>query len=66
MKEPQNVLEALLSEIERVKEMISGYKSLPKNAGAFASIMMADDVNRAEMDTVQIIMTLKRLREYEN
>lgn len=66
-----NLMEGLLSEIDRVKEMITEYKSLPKNAGIVAALFMEVEVEKtedaiAEMDTVQMIVSYKKLKEYEN
>jgi len=51
--------------------MVTEYRSLPRNAGAFAATMMASDINSAQNaiangDTIRMIKLLKKLREYEN
>jgi arginine repressor len=66
-----NLMEGLLTEIDRVKEMITEYKSLPKNAGMLAATMMSLDIDKARsaiagMDTIQMMASYKKLREYEN
>lgn len=65
-----NLIEGLLSEIDRVKEIIKEYESLPNNAGAFAISMMNFGIEFAKNkmiinDTVGMIQALKYLKEYE-
>lgn len=66
-----NLMEGLLDEITRVSEMIIEYRSLPKEAGRWAASMMSLEVEEARKaivneDTVQMIYSLKRLKEFEN
>lgn len=66
-----NLMEGLLSEIDRVREMITEYKSLPKNAGLFAATMMQLDIDKAreaiiEGDTIQMMVSYTKLTEHEN
>lgn len=70
-QESVNLIEALLSEIDRVKEMIPIYQELPNNAGLLTSKFMEAEIKQAETaisngDTIQMIASLKKLREYEN
>jgi hypothetical protein len=65
-----NLIEALQLEIERVKEIVEVYDSLPNNAGLFASTMMKTSIKKAEMniqfvDTVGMIQSLNDLKSYE-
>lgn len=65
-----NLIEGLHSEMDRVREIIKEYESLPNNAGAFASGMMKFHIKNAEStmatgDTVGMLMALKALQEYE-
>ena len=69
MKEEKNLIEGLQEEIQRVRDMIPGYESLPKNAGLFAITMMKSDITKAEKaisegNTVDMIVLLKALKEY--
>jgi len=70
MAEVKNLMEGLLEEMNRAREMITEYRSLPKNAGMFTSVMIQRDITRAEKaiasgDTIQMIASLKLLKEYE-
>jgi len=71
MKEEENLISGLLKEIQRVREMIPEYESLPKNAGLFAATMMKLDVINAEKamsenDTIDMIKSYNALKGYEN
>ena len=70
-KETKNLIEGLLDEMNRAREMITEYQSLPKNAGAFTCMMIQKDISRAEKaivsgDTIQMIACYKVLKEYES
>lgn len=70
-KQSVNLMEGLLQEIDRVKEMVAEYKSLPKNAGYLASVMMEQDIKNAqgsisEGDTVKMLRAFTVLQEYQN
>jgi hypothetical protein len=65
-----NLIEGLQSEINRAREIIDVYKSLPKNAGWFASAMIEASIKQAEKaiandDTIAMIKCLKDLEQYE-
>lgn len=65
-----NLIKGLHSEMNRVREIIKEYDSLPNNAGAFASGMMKISINNAEKlmaigDTIGMIRSLNDLKEYE-
>lgn len=69
-KQPDNLMDGLLSEITRVNKIIAEYKSLPKGAGMFAAGFMLIDINAAEKaiadgDTVKMIIIYKKLKEWE-
>ena len=65
-----NLIEGLQSEMNRVREIVEVYESLPKNAGAFAAIAMKFTLESAAIaintgDTVAMIKCLKDLKSYE-
>ena len=65
-----NLIEGLQEEIDRVNEIINVYDSLPKNAGAFASLSMKISIDVAKKamangDTIRMIGALSGLKEYE-
>jgi len=71
MAEVKNLIEGLLEEMDRVREMITEYKSLPKNAGLFAATMMEADIKKAEKaisegETIQMMVLYNALKQYEN
>jgi len=66
-----NLIEGLQKEMNRVREMITEYRSLPKNAGMLSSILMEAIIKDAENaiasgDTIQMIKSLEELKKYEN
>lgn len=66
----ENLMSGLLSEIDRVKEVLEVYESLPNNAGLFASITMKADIQRArqsiiEDDTVKMVYYCQALKGYQ-
>lgn len=71
MAEKKNLMEALLEEISRVKEMIELYKSLPGKAGILASRLMELDVKKAEEaissgELIDMIRIFEALKKYQN
>ena len=60
-----NLIEGLLSEMNRVRELIKEYESLPDNAGFFGSTMMKDVIKRAEKNIASgdVIEELKSFEE---
>ena len=69
-KEPQNLIDGLLYEMNRVREIIKEYESLPKGAGVFASTIMKIDIQRAEKsirdnDVIEMMVCYTKLKEYE-
>jgi arginine repressor len=70
VEESQNLMQGLLDEIIRVKDIVTVYKSLPKNAGLFASVIMETLIKEAiksisDGDTIAMIRTYKELKECE-
>ena len=71
MAEVKNLIEGLLEEMNRVREMMVEYRSLPKGAGRFAASLMELNIKNAEEaisegDAVKMIEALKLLKEYES
>jgi hypothetical protein len=65
-----NLIEGLHNEMDRVREIIKEYESLPKNAGAFASAMMKNSIKKAEHliaigDAIGMMGALNDLKSYE-
>jgi len=65
-----NLIEGLHREMDRVREIIKEYDSIPNNAGAFASGMMKFSITNAEMviargDTIGMMKALNDLKQYE-
>jgi len=65
-----NLIEGLQSEMNRVREIIKEYDSIPNNAGAFAIYLMKDSIRNAEDciakgDTVGMIHSCNDLKQYE-
>ena len=63
-----NMVEGTLAEIDRVREIIKLYKSLPNNAGFIGVSMMEVDIEMAEKalgsgDVVRIVQAYNRLKE---
>lgn len=64
-KKKLNLREALLDEMNRVRELISEHKALPNNVGMFGVILMQIEIGRAE-DSIANDDLLKMLKAYEN
>ena len=71
-KEPQNLMDGLLREINRVREIIKEYE-MPelKGAGIFAATMMKQSIAKAENsirsnDVIEMLRAYSELKEYEN
>ena len=65
-----NLIEGLQEEMNRVREIITEYDSLPNNAGAFASGMMKFHIKNAENtiaigDTIGMMQSYNALKECE-
>ncbi len=68
MKENQNLMDGLLSELNRVREVKKIYDEIPQ--GAFGSKMIQISIGKAEKaisdnDTVAMIVAYKDLKEIE-
>ena len=70
-KEPQNLIDGLLYEMNRVREIIKEYEHpMLKGAGFIASSMMKIDIQRAEKsirdnDVIEMMICYTKLKEYE-
>lgn len=71
-KEPKNLMDGLLSEMNRVREIIKEYE-MPelKGAGIFAATMMKQSIAKAENsirsnDVIKMLRAYSELKEYEN
>jgi hypothetical protein len=68
---PENLMEGLLNEIERVSEMISVYRQpYLKGVGAFAAAFMRNDLEMAKKaiaggDVIEMLGSYEKLKEYE-
>jgi argininosuccinate lyase len=65
-----NLIEGLHQEMDRVREIIKEYDSLPNGSGAFASGMMKFSIKNAEEkiatgDTIGMMQAFKDLKEYQ-
>jgi len=65
-----NIIEGLLSEIDRVKEIIAEYEEQPNNAGALGASIMKQDIKEAKKvmaynDTVGMMRMYEKLKELE-
>ena len=68
--ESKNLIASLQEEIGRVKKVVEVYEEVPKGAGMFAANLMKKDVEEgekaiSEMDTIEMIRALERLRAWE-
>ena len=48
MAETNNIIDGILAEIDRVRELITEYESLPGGAGAFGAMMMKQSIERGK------------------
>lgn len=69
MPEPQNLMDGLLSEMNRVREIIKEYESIGQ-PGAFAAAMMKGSIKLAEVsisenDVVKMLSAYGDLKAYE-
>lgn len=65
-----NLIEGLQSEMNRVRDIIAEYESLPKGAVRFAAAVMRADIEVAENaiatgNTIAMMRQLESLREFE-
>ena len=71
MAESKNLIEGLQEEMDRVQEMVTEYRSVPRGAGILAAKFMEVDIAKAKTaisteDTIQMITSLKILKEYKH
>ena len=60
----ENLMEGLLSEMNRVRELITEYENLPGGAGFFGATMMKAEIKRAEY-AISSNDVIAMLRSYE-
>ena len=68
MSEPQNLMDGLLSEMNRVREIKAEYDKIPE--GGIAAAMMRMSIESAEKaisngDTIQMLACYEDLKAYE-
>ena len=68
MTEVKNLMQGLLDEIDRVREIQAEYKKVP--GGAFADFMIEQDIEKAKEaagigDVVAMMLSYSKLKEYE-
>ena len=66
--EQQNLMEGLLSELNRVREVKAMYDAIPQ--GKFGSMMIQQDIDRAEKaikdnDVIEMVKAYKKLQGVE-
>jgi hypothetical protein len=69
-KKTQNLMDGLFDEMNRVREIITEYKSIPKNAGMMAASLMELSIKKAEKsikdnDVIEMIRAYEDLKNYE-
>ena len=67
---PENLMDGLFSEMNRVREIAEEYDSLPRGAGAFAALSMRFEIRNTETaikdnDVIKMMSCYKSLKEYE-
>ena len=70
MEETKNLMDGLLEEMNRVREIIAEYESLPNGAGGFAAAIMKADIKRTEKsisdnDVVAMLREYSQLKTWE-
>jgi len=65
----QNLMDGLLSEMNRVRELITEYKSLPNGAGMFGATIMKHQIEAAERsissgDVVDMMLQYQKLKSF--
>lgn len=68
MSETKNLMQGLCEEIDRVKEILKVYESIP--TGHFAAFFMKQDIENAENartteDIIQMMASYVKLKEYD-
>jgi hypothetical protein len=67
--ETKNLMQGLCEEIDRVKEIVKEYESIPNGAGRFAAAFMKQDISLAEKarnqgDVIKMMYSYKKLKGY--
>jgi len=63
--EPQNLMDGLFSEMNRVREIVKEYEALPKGAGMFAAHEMKRTIAEAE-GAIKHNDVIEMLRQYQS
>jgi hypothetical protein len=66
----EKIMDRLLSEINRVKEIVKEYNSIPDNVGRLDSLFMQIDIETAEIsikenDLIKMLECYLKLTQYE-
>jgi len=70
MEKTKNLMEGLLEEMNRVRELISDYEELPNGAGMFGATIMKTNIKRAEKsisdnDVVAMLRMYEELKGHQ-
>jgi hypothetical protein len=70
MKKTNNLMDGLLKEMNRVRELITEYKSLPGGAGMLGASLMAINIQMAEKaisngDVIEMLVQYEKLKNCE-
>lgn len=70
MAETKNLMDGLLEEMNRVRELITEYKSLPQGVGIIGAALMTGHIKMAENaisnnDVVEMLVQYEKLKSCE-
>lgn len=70
MGEVKNLMQGLLEQRDRVKDLLKTYEQLPNNAGAFGAIILRDYLSKADNaittgDVIEMIKCYENLKNAE-
>ena len=70
MEEPQNLMDGLLAEMNRVRELITEYKRLPNGVGNIGAALLANNIQMAERaissgDVIEMLVQYDKLKQCE-
>lgn len=70
MKKVKTLMDGLFEEMNRVREHIAEYESLPNGAGIFGAAIMKDTIKMAEKaisdnDVIAMLVQYEQLKTYE-
>lgn len=70
MSETKNLMDGLLEEMNRVRELIAEYKSLPNGVGMIGAGLMAVNIRMAEKaisnnDVIEMVVQYEKLKSCE-